>query len=234
MARKSEKRSEKRKARKERRKNRKARHQSTSKLNLESLDPRILMDASGAISEAFEVAQSADFNANQTPSVSLDTTESQSLSATSSSLRHELVFVDAGVEGQDKLIGDLQASRPGVLREVIHINGDSDGLLQIAEHLEGRKDIDAVHVVSHGEQAELRLGDAVITQDELQSESADALATIRGSFSDDGDLLIYGCNFGGGEAGEEAVSTLSQLTGADVAASNDLTGAADKLSLIHI
>ena len=40
--------------------------------------------------------------------------------------------------------------------------------------------------------------------------------------------MIYGCNFGQGDAGEDAVATLSELTGADVAASDDLTGAEAK------
>ena len=116
-----------RQARKERRKERKARHQSTSKLNLESLDPRILLDASGAISEAFEITQSAEFNTEQSQSVTADTFDSQTQSVTSSSLRHELVFIDAGVEGQEELLEGLQASRPGVFREIIHIDAGSDG-----------------------------------------------------------------------------------------------------------
>ena len=40
----------------------------------------------------------------------------------------------------------------------------------------------------------------------------------------DADLLIYGCNFGQGEAGQEAMETLAELTGADIAASTDRTG----------
>ena len=212
------------------RKGRQARRRvEKTQLNLETLDKREMLDASGAISEAFAVP---DTVAEQIQSAS---DQLQSLdhanavpSVQSESIRHELVFVDAGVEDQDALLSDLQTSRPGVLREVIHINADSDGLLQIANHLEGRSDIDAIHIISHGEQAELRLGNAVISQGELKSEYSTALDAIGASLGEDADLLIYGCNFGGGEVGEEAVATLSELTGADVAASIDLTGAADK------
>ena len=153
-----------RQANKEQRKNQKARHQSTAKLNVESLDPRIMLDASGAISEAFEVVESADFNAQQSESLHTDSLSDPTQTVASSSLRHELVFIDAGVEGQEALLSDLQVSMPGVLREVIHLDGNSDGLRQIAESLDGRTDIDAIHVISHGEQAELRLGNAVIEQ----------------------------------------------------------------------
>ena len=39
-----------------------------------------------------------------------------------------------------------------------------------------------------------------------------------------GDLLIYGCHFGAGTTGRLAVQALARATGADVAASDDLTG----------
>ena len=42
--------------------------------------------------------------------------------------------------------------------------------------------------------------------------------------SGDADILVYGCDFAGGNAGELAVSTLAQITGADIAASHDITG----------
>ena len=213
-------------SRKNRRKNRKKNHNATSSLGLEPLDPRILLDASGAISEALEIGL-ADTDGND-PVLNLSAaTAFESHVAPDLNLRHELVFIDHGVEGQDALLGDLQASRPGVLREVVHIDGSSDGLHQIAKALDGRSDIDAIHVISHGESAELRLGDAVVTQSELQTEYSDVLKSIRESLSEDADLLIYGCNFGEGDAGEDAVATLSELTGADVAASDDLTGAAE-------
>lgn len=41
----------------------------------------------------------------------------------------------------------------------------------------------------------------------------------------DADLLIYGCDVGAGVAGQDLLSAISQLTGADLAASDDLTGA---------
>ena len=56
---------------------------------------------------------------------------------------------------------------------------------------------------------------------------ADELAAIGQSLSEKADLLIYGCNFGQGELGGNAAARLAQLTGADVAASVDLTGHAD-------
>ena len=39
-----------------------------------------------------------------------------------------------------------------------------------------------------------------------------------------GDILLYGCDFARGARGKTAINTLAQLTGADIAASNDYTG----------
>ena len=50
------------------------------------------------------------------------------------------------------------------------------------------------------------------------------MATIQHALSEQADLLVYGCDFAKGEAGQLAVDRLAELTGADVEASNDLTG----------
>ena len=53
-----------------------------------------------------------------------------------------------------------------------------------------------------------------------------ALAKIGSSLNSAGDILLYGCNVAQGDIGQSFINTLAQLTGADVAASTDLTGAA--------
>src|SRR5690606_18703064 len=42
----------------------------------------------------------------------------------------------------------------------------------------------------------------------------------------DGDILLYGCNIGQSDAGQNFIERLAQLTQADVAASTDATGSA--------
>ena len=54
-----------------------------------------------------------------------------------------------------------------------------------------------------------------------------ALASISANLSAEADILVYGCDFGAGDAGARASAMLAALTGADVASSDDLTGAAD-------
>jgi hypothetical protein len=45
--------------------------------------------------------------------------------------------------------------------------------------------------------------------------------------TEDADLLFYGCELAGNERGEQFIESISAITGADVAASDDVTGAED-------
>ena len=94
----------------------------------------------------------------------------------------------------------------------------------MAEILAGRTGIDAVHLIGDGTEAEMHLGASFLTQDSISTTYAEQFQQIGQSLSADADLLIYGCNFGHGEAGQAAIQTLAALTGADVAASTDRTG----------
>ena len=56
---------------------------------------------------------------------------------------------------------------------------------------------------------------------------ADQLASWSDALTGDADLLIYGCDLGSSAEGEMFVESVAAITGADVAASDDLTGAAE-------
>ena len=139
-----------------------------------------------------------------------------------SAARQEIVFLSPSVRDYHKLLDGIS---PNV--EVIILDPARDGVQQMAEVLAGRTGIDAIHIISHGSQAELTLGSARLTLEFMNGVYADELAAIGQSLSEKADLLIYGCNFGQGELGGDAAARLAQLTGADVAASIDLTGHAD-------
>jgi hypothetical protein len=130
-----------------------------------------------------------------------------------------LVFIDFRIQDQETLVRQFDPSI-----EVYLIDGSSGGLDQIATRLQGRTGIDAVHVVSHGSDGALLLGASLISGDDLAT-LADPLKSIGQSLSAGGDILLYGCNVAAGQAGLEFIGGLARLTGADVAASNNLTGA---------
>lgn len=184
----------------------KRRYQKRDVLRLESLEQRVLLDASGLISDlTTQDAVVADFASGVADRELL--------------ANREIVFVDTTVE-------DYQTLLLGVDRnaEVVLLDADRDGMEQIVAALQGRADVSAIHLVAHGEQAELHLGKSVLTATSMLGQHAAALAAIGSSLSADADILVYGCDFGKGELGEEAAQRLAQLTGSDVAASDDLTG----------
>ena len=133
----------------------------------------------------------------------------------------EIVFIDSRVADPDTLLSGLPADV-----EVVRLDAAEDGVLQIADHLAGRSDVDAVHVISHGAEGTVYLGTGTLSGDTLDSYG-EALATIGDALSADGDLLLYGCDIGADGAGTDFIERLAEATGADVAASDDATGAAE-------
>ena len=98
---------------------------------------------------------------------------------------------------------------------------------QIADYLSGLENVDAIHIVSHGSTGALQLGTAVLDSESMRHQYAQQLVEIGKHLSGDADILVYGCDFAKGEDGRDAAMRLEYLTGADVAASDDLTGSSE-------
>ncbi|WP_431584146.1 Ig-like domain-containing protein, partial [Sphingomonas sp.] len=109
---------------------------------------------------------------------------------------------------------------------VILIDAQRDGIDQIRTALAGIRGIESIHIVSHGEGGAFQIGTTRVDADAIRGSLASSFAAIGRTLSVDGDILIYGCDFGAGERGDAALHALAQATGADVAASVDATGAA--------
>ncbi|WP_338820480.1 DUF4347 domain-containing protein [Acidovorax temperans] len=141
--------------------------------------------------------------------------------ATTASPARSIVFVDSRVQDAATL---LQGLDPGT--EVVFLQAGQDGLAQMAAALGDRGDVGAVQVIAHGSAGQLWLGSRFLDNTTLQQPEVQALLAALGrGLTAEGDLLIYACNTAEGSAGAQFVSTLAALTGADVAASDDRTGA---------
>ncbi len=109
---------------------------------------------------------------------------------------------------------------------VLILDPSRDGLQQIGECLDGTMDrFDSIQIISHGTPASLRLGSTEMSSDNIDAYEHE-LSIIGSAMHEDRDLLLYGCNVGSGIEGREFVATLAAKTGADVAASDDVTGLA--------
>lgn len=203
------------------------------------LEPRILLDAA-AVETALDIAGQAvhnqladDYLANtgmveQADSLDmidaplaepLVVDEEIALNSEPRRTDHEIVFIDGSLPDIDGLLASLE---PGV---VVHVlDPEQDGVLQMAELLEEETGFEAIHIFSHGEPGALQLGTATLNAESTLGIHRGALAAIGDALTENGDLLIYGCNFGQGEIGREAAGRLASVTGADIAASDDLTG----------
>ena len=138
----------------------------------------------------------------------------------SSPARREVAFVDTSVNDWQTLVEGIQ---PGI--EVVLLNGSGDGLAQMVEWAATHSGYDAIHVLSHGATGQVQLGTATLDAAALTARAAE-LTQLGAALKEDGDLLFYGCNVAAGQVGVEFVQRLAQVSGADVAASEDLTGAA--------
>lgn len=139
--------------------------------------------------------------------------------------RQELIFIDTATPDYEQLVTDI-TNRDKQIHYVIYLlDGEQDGIQQINDLLAGHNDIDAIHLVGHGSEGNISLGNSLLNGNSIHQYTA-LLNNWQTTLNADADLLIYGCNLAGNEAGRDLVKALGQLTGADIAASEDLTGAA--------
>ncbi|MBE9095882.1 DUF4347 domain-containing protein [Tychonema sp. LEGE 07203] len=138
----------------------------------------------------------------------------------------QIVFVDAAVEDWQSLAAGV---KPGI--EVILVDRSGDGIEQISQVLHGRNNIESVHIISHGESGSLQLGQTKLNFDNLETYGdclqrwfSSSVNSIQHRF----EILLYGCNVAAGEKGAAFVQQLSKLTKANIAASADVTGSAQK------
>ncbi|MCL6332494.1 tandem-95 repeat protein [Pectobacterium carotovorum subsp. carotovorum] len=132
--------------------------------------------------------------------------------------RKEVVFIDTSLTDYQTLVNNVPSSI-----EVELFDGSKDGLSQLAQWAQNHNGYDAIHILSHGAEGEIQLGSLKLDSATASTRAAD-LATLGAALTDSGDLMIYGCDVAQ-DSGQSFVTLLAQLTGADVAASSDSTGA---------
>ncbi|PBJ14163.1 BNR/Asp-box repeat protein [Pseudomonas ogarae] len=189
-----------------------------------SLEPRMLFD--GAV--AATVADAAQPDAQPTADAAKAPTADQpsdnhapqgQADATEAAVPGKsVVFVDSRVKDASSL---LQGVAPGT--DVVQLDATKDGLQQIADYLDTHQGVSSVQIIAHGNAGDLWLGNSYLSADNVQARS-EVLAQIGQDMNAGGDILIYGCYTAEGDRGLSLVNSLAQLTGRDVAASDDRTG----------
>jgi VCBS repeat-containing protein len=144
----------------------------------------------------------------------------ENVSPVSGNPGNEIVFVMGNLPDLQALIGGI---KPGV--EVHILDPLGDGIAEIDSILNGRSALDAIHIFSHGASGSLALGTTTLNSNTLLDHQSQ-LAELGSHLTSTGDLLLYGCNVAQGADGQAFIESIARTTGADVAASMDLTGAA--------
>ena len=132
--------------------------------------------------------------------------------------RNELVIINSTTADLDNVLDQLGDSRDVL---VLDANSQDSAMEQISAYLEAHSDkqYDAVHILTHGNDSGLILGSDYVTD-------VSAFEIFRGHIADNGDMMIYGCETAATDAGQSFLQGIADATGADVAASTNLTGAA--------
>jgi len=145
---------------------------------------------------------------------SLNTT----ISATS--IASNLVFIDTAVDNFSSLLAGLKPNTEAVI-----LDPNQDGISQISNFLAQRSTpVESIQILSHGSAGNVQLGSTSLSLDNLEQYKTSLQTWFSPLVGKTPDLLIYGCDVAAGAVGEAFINKLSQITGADVAASVDLTG----------
>ncbi len=198
----------------------KKRTQFRSAVRALALEPRLLFDGAGAVAVADNVDSGHDNSAQHHEAPAQDARPQEVLEG--GAAKGVLLIIDARVADQQSLLAGLPANVT-----VRVIGNDESGLGVIGQELAKGGTFDAVHIVSHGTPGNLTLGSDSINKDSLSSHSTE-LQSWAANLSADADILLYGCEIAQGEQGQVFIDELAHLTGADIAASTNATGNADK------
>ena len=135
----------------------------------------------------------------------------------------ELVVVDSAVHDWQTLAADLRTRWERGEVELLMLNDAEDGVAQVQQRLADMEDVSAIHLVTHGSDGQFWLGDSRLANDTLADFAAELVAW-QDALAPDADILIYGCNVAQHADGQILIESLAELTGADIAASTNLTG----------
>jgi hypothetical protein len=228
-------------------------YKSASKPRLIALEPRMLFDgaAVATVVDASQDTQNALTNkavptiedgstsaaqtatAADTP-IALDKNQIEAVPSLSGAIdgalalaqpvgdRKELIVVDGSLENLQSLLDNISRIAPDKTLLVLDpVNSEAEQLTSFLQEHSGQ--FDAIHVLSHGGPGWISLKDQVLSLDSLEQNAA-LWNSVKTGLTETGDLLLYGCNVTNDANGQTQINALATFTGADIAASTDLTG----------
>lgn len=130
---------------------------------------------------------------------------------------NSIVIIDGSLNQPDILASKIHHSK------VYELDARFDGIEQISKILSQNKNLESVHILSHGGMGYITLGSGLVNQTNLVRYQAE-LQGWNQAMASDADILFYGCNTAKGKRGRQFLQSIRSITGADIAGSTNITG----------
>lgn len=131
---------------------------------------------------------------------------------------NEVVIIDKDLPDQNVLLASL---KPGI--KIEYFDSGVDMFSSINNALRSNAPVKALHIVSHGASGMIFTTSDMIDSKALESNASE-VRNWKKYFLPDTEILLYGCETSKGEDGIKFIKTLSELSTAKVAASDNPTG----------
>lgn len=136
----------------------------------------------------------------------------------------EVVFIDANTPDIDALLADLRnETDPNREFTAILLEANQSGIEQITSALRNLQNVAAVHIVSHGSEGRVELGNDILDVSNVANHLGDIESWAR-ALTAEADILFYGCDLASVDSGRALMQVIADASGSDVGASDDATG----------
>ncbi len=130
----------------------------------------------------------------------------------------QLVLIDGNVPEYTHLIDNIPTNS-----EVIVLDTEKNGIEEITQVLAQQKNLDNIHLISHGNPGTLYLGNTELNNNNFGNYAA-KIREWQKALANQANLILYGCSVAAGTIGETFVKQISELLSVNIAASKTLTG----------
>ncbi|MDC0833301.1 DUF4347 domain-containing protein [Geitlerinema sp. CS-897] len=130
----------------------------------------------------------------------------------------QIVFIDSRVDRYEDLVRGVVANT-----DVVVLEGDRDGVEQIAKTLATYGDVRSIHIVTHGEPGRVQLGSTNLDVTTIERHKK-SIRRWTSAFSSQSEIFLYSCQTAAGNLGRQFLEKLHQLTNASIAASSQMMG----------
>lgn len=128
----------------------------------------------------------------------------------------------------DDTLDDLATLHATLSKDVcVHLLSHEKNILsQISDVMSELAEINSIHIFTHGNSGEIKLGSNGLSLETLPMYGAE-LMTMSSAMTNDGEIYLYGCEVAFGKRGTAFVKMLGDITGLKVAAATHKMGHAE-------